>query len=68
MTNNIQGNSHQTISCFSTETLQARREWYDILSDERTVEYSATKSTLPARLSFREKGMEKSKAFQISRS
>ena len=31
MTNNIQGNSHRLTADFSAETLQARREWHDIL-------------------------------------
>ena len=32
MTNNIHGNSHKVnIADFSAETLQARREWHDIL-------------------------------------
>ena len=30
ITNNIQGNSHQVPTDFSTETLQARKEWHDI--------------------------------------
>jgi len=28
--NNIQGDSHQLSADFSTETVQARREWQDI--------------------------------------
>ena len=31
MTNNIQGNSLRLTADFSAETLQARREWHDIL-------------------------------------
>ena len=31
MTNNIQGNSIRLTADFSAETLQARREWHDIL-------------------------------------
>ena len=44
---------------FSVETLQARREWQDILkSDER--EKPTTKITVPARISFRFDGEVKS--------
>ena len=32
MTNNIQGNSHKINSDFSAETLQAKREWHDMLT------------------------------------
>ena len=31
MTNNLQGNAHKVNSHFTAETLQARREWHDIL-------------------------------------
>ena len=49
---------------FSTETLQARREWLDIFKVMKGKNLQP-RILYPARLSFR---FEKSKAFQISKS
>ena len=50
----------------SIETLQARREWQDILkSDER--EKPMTKISLPSKISLHSYMKEKSKALQISK-
>ena len=51
ITNNIQGNSHQVPTDFSTETLQARREQHDIfkLIKRRSLQ---PKMRYPTRLSF----------------
>ena len=52
ITNNIQGNSHQVPTDFSTETLQARKEWHDIF--KVMIGKSLQQRILyPARLSFR---------------
>ena len=48
MTNNIKGNSHQAISYFSTVTLQARRDWYNIFKVMK-------KEKLPSRILYPER-------------
>ena len=52
MTDNIQGNSHEVNSRFLKETLQARREWHDIL---KVIKGKNLQPRLlyPARISFR---------------
>ena len=54
-TNNTQGDSHKDNSYLSIETLQARREWQDILKlmKENNLE---PKLLYPARISFKYKG------------
>ena len=51
MTNNIQGNSHK-VADFSAETLQARREWNDILKVMKGKNLQP-RLLYPARISFR---------------
>ena len=52
MTNNIQGNSHRLTAGFSAETLQARREWHDILKVMKGKKLQP-RLLYPARISFR---------------
>ena len=52
ITNNIQGNSHQVPTDFSTETLQARKEWHDIFK-VMIGKNLQQRILYPARLSFR---------------
>ena len=52
MTNNIQGNSHRLTADFSAETLQARREWHDILKVMKGKKLQP-RLLYPARISFR---------------
>ena len=59
MTNNIQGNSHQTISWFLNRNLQARREWHDIFKVMKGKNLQP-RILYPARLSFRFDGEIKS--------
>ena len=59
MTNNIKGNSHQAISYFSTVTLQARRDWYNIFKVMKGKKLQP-KILYPARLFFRFDGEIKS--------
>ena len=49
---NIEGNSHQVSVDFSTETLQARREWHDIFKVMKGKNLQP-RVLHPARLSFR---------------
>ena len=55
ITNNIQGNSHQVPTDFSTETLQARKEWHDIFK-VMIGKNLQQRILYPARLSFRFEG------------
>ena len=59
MTTNIHGNSHQAISDFSTETLQARREWHDIFKVMKGKDLQP-RTLYPEKLSFRFEGEIKS--------
>ena len=59
MTNNIQGNSHRVTADFSAETLQARREWHDILKVMKG-ENLQLRLLYPARISIRFDGEIKS--------
>ena len=54
-TNNTQGDSHRITADISIETLQARREWQDIL---KVMKQNNLQSRLlyPARISFRYEG------------
>ena len=64
--NNTQGDSYKdNCRSFNIETLQARREWQDILKvmKENTLQ---PRLLHPAKISFKYK--EKSKAFQTSKS
>ena len=59
MTNNIQGNSYRLSADFSTEILQATREWHDIF---KVMEGKNLQPRIlsPAKLSFRFDGEIKS--------
>ena len=59
MTNNIQGNSYKVTADFSAETLQARREWHDILKVMKEKNLQLRLLYL-ARISFRFNGEIKS--------
>ena len=59
MINNIKGNSHKVNSNFSAETLQARREWHDILKVMKGKNLQP-RVLYPARISFRFDGEIKS--------
>ena len=59
MTKNIQGNSHKVTGDFSAETLQARREWHDILKVMKGKNLQP-RLLYPARISFRFDGEIKS--------
>ena len=52
MTNNIQGNSRKVNSCFSAETLQARREWHDVFKVMKGKNVQP-RLLYPTRISFR---------------
>ena len=58
-TNNIQGNPIRLYADFSTETLQARREWHDIFKVMKGKNLQP-RILYPARLSFRFDGEIKS--------
>ena len=58
-TNNMQGNSHRLTADFSTETLQARREWHDIFKVTKGWKLQP-RLLYPARISFRFDGEIKS--------
>ena len=59
MTNDIQGNTQRLIADFSAETLQARREWHDILKVMKGKNLQP-RLLYPARISFRFDGEIKS--------
>ena len=59
MTNNIQGSSHKVNSCFSAESLQARRQWHDILKVMKGKNLQP-RLLYPERISFRFDGEIKS--------
>ena len=59
MTNNIQGNSRKVAADFSAETLQARREWHDILKVMKGKKLQQ-RLLYPASISFRLDGEIKS--------
>ena len=58
-TNNIQGNFHKLTADFSAETLQARREWHDILKVMKGKNLQP-RLLYPARIPFRFNGEVKS--------
>ena len=59
MTNDIQGNTQRLIADFSAETIQARREWHDILKVMKGKNLQP-RLLYPARISFRFDGEIKS--------
>ena len=59
MTNNIPGNSRRLTADFSAETLQARREWHDILKVMKGKNLQP-RLLYPAKISFRFDGEIKS--------
>ena len=59
MTSNIKGNSIRLTADFSAETLQARREWHDILKVMKGKNLQP-RLLYPARISFRFDGEIKS--------
>ena len=63
---NYKGTPIRLSDDFSTETLQARREWHDLFKVMKGKKLQP-RILYPARLSFRFDG-EKSKAFQTSKS